>query len=61
MSKRVLPIVASVRSFFFQFLCEVSKISSKAFNSLRRVFIVAFVFKMSSFQTESLNDALPTP
>ncbi len=54
MSKRVLPIVASVRSFLFQFLCEVSKISSIAFNSLRRVFIITFVFKMSSFQMESL-------
>ncbi len=54
MSKRVLPIIVNVRSFFFQVLCEVSKISSKAFNYLRRVFIVAFVFKMSSFQMESL-------
>ncbi len=48
------PIVANVRSFLFQVLCEVSKISSKAFNSLRRVFTIAFVFKMSSFQMESL-------
>jgi len=53
-SKRVLPIVASVRSFLFQVLCEVSKISSKALNYLRRVFIVTFVFKMPSFQMESL-------
>jgi hypothetical protein len=35
-------------------LCEVSKISSKAFNLLRRVFVVAFVFKMSYFQMEAL-------
>ncbi len=46
MSKRVLPIVST--------LCEVSKISSKAFNLLKRVFVVTFVFKMSSFQMESL-------
>ncbi len=32
----------------------MSKISSKAFNSLKKVFIVAFGFKMSSFQMESL-------
>ncbi len=39
---------------YFSSLCEVSKISSKAFNILRRVFVVAFVFKMSFFQMESL-------
>jgi len=32
----------------------VSKISSKAFNILKRVFVVTFVFKRSSFQMESL-------
>jgi hypothetical protein len=45
---------ASDRSFFLSNLREGSKISSKAFNILRRVFVVAFVFKMSSFQMESL-------
>ncbi len=51
-----LPLlqVLEVFFFFFQVLCEVSKISSKAFNSLRRMYIVAFVLKMSSFQMESL-------
>jgi hypothetical protein len=44
----------SDRSFFLSNLREGSKISSKAFNILRRVFVVAFVFKMSSFQMESL-------
>jgi hypothetical protein len=39
---------------FFSSLLEVSKISSKAFNLLKRVFVVAFVFKMSSFHMESL-------
>ncbi len=43
-----------VLKVFFSSLCEVSKIFSKAFNLLRRMFIVAFVFKMSSFQMESL-------
>ncbi len=38
----------------FSSLYEVSKISSKAFNLLRREFVVTFVFKMSSFQMESL-------
>jgi hypothetical protein len=38
----------------FSNLREVSKISSKAFNFLRRVFVVTFVFKMSSFQIDSL-------
>ncbi len=46
--------LASDRSFFLSSLCEGSKISSKVFNLLRRVFVVAFVFKMSSFQMESL-------
>jgi len=32
----------------------VSKISSKTFNLLIRMFVVAFVFKMSSFQMDSL-------
>jgi hypothetical protein len=45
---------ASDRSFFLSSLREGSKISSKAFNLLRRVFVVTFVFKMSSFQMESL-------
>ncbi len=40
--------------FFFSSLWKVSKISSKAFNLLRRMFIVAFVFKMFYFQMESL-------
>jgi hypothetical protein len=39
---------------FFKSLREVSKIFSKAFNILKRMFIIAFVFKMSSFQMESL-------
>ncbi len=38
----------------FSSLCKVSKISSKAFNLLKIVFVVAFVFKMSFFQMESL-------
>jgi len=45
---------ASDRSFFLSSLREGSKIFSKAFNLLRRVFVVAFVFKMTSFQMESL-------
>ncbi len=32
----------------------MSKISSKAFNLLKKMFVLAFVFKMSSFQMESL-------
>jgi hypothetical protein len=38
----------------FSTLREVSKISSKAFNLLRRMFVIAFMFKMYSFQMESL-------
>jgi hypothetical protein len=45
---------ASDISFFLSSLREGSKISSKAFNFLRRVSVVTFVFKMSSFQMESL-------
>jgi hypothetical protein len=43
-----------VLKVYFSSLREVSKISSKAFNLLRRVFVVTFVFKMSFFQMESL-------
>jgi hypothetical protein len=39
---------------FFSSLREVSKIPSKAFNLLKRMFVVTFVFKMFSFQMESL-------
>jgi len=46
--------LASDRSFFLSSLREGSKISSKAFNLLIRVFVVTFIFKMSSFQMESL-------
>jgi len=45
---------ASDRSFFLSSLGEGSKISSKVFNLLKRVFVVAFVFKMSSFHMGSL-------
>ncbi len=52
---------ASDKSFFLSSLHEGSKISSKAFSLLRRVFesfqkvfVVAFVFKISFFQMESL-------
>jgi hypothetical protein len=43
----------SDRSFFFSSLHEGSNISFEAFNIWRIVFVVAFVFKMSSFQMES--------
>ncbi len=46
--------LVSDRSFFLSSLREGSKISSKALNILRIVFVVAFVFKMSSFQMKSL-------
>jgi hypothetical protein len=45
---------ASDKSFFLSSLHEGSKIFSKAFNLLGRVFIVAIVFKMFYFQMESL-------
>jgi len=35
-------------------LCETSKIFFQSFQSFERVFVVAFVFKMSSFQMEFL-------
>jgi hypothetical protein len=46
--------LASDKSFFLSSLREGSKISSKAFNLLKRVFVATFVFKMSFFQMESL-------
>ncbi len=52
--KREFFPLLQVLEVFFSTLCEVSKISSKAFNLLKRVLVVAFVFKMSSFQMESL-------
>jgi len=40
----------SDRSFFFSSLREGSKIFFQSFQSFERVFVVAFVFKMSSFK-----------
>jgi len=50
----VIKDLQVIEIYFLPSLREGSKISSKTFNLLRRVFVVAFVFKMSSFQMESL-------
>ncbi len=44
----------SDESFSFQVYVRGQRFSSKAFNLLRRMFVVAFMYKMSSFQMESL-------